>query len=544
MLGVATSVLAACGTDGGSKAPPQGAAGAGGGPSALGLPAGGVRRLLRGQYLRSVEYLFGEGAVDAARAAGSFPEDNRLSGYAAIGAAQVPPALDAPASWDRLAERIADAVVADPTTVAAHVPCIEDDQDDSCYEALAEGLGRLAFRRPVLPEEKDWIVGLASEGRALDGEFSTGLKYAVWGIASSPNFLYIVEAGQPDPDRPGWNALTGYELVTRLSFFLTNTTPDSALLDAAEAGAFDAPAGIADAARSLLEREVARDGVWDLLRDSLDVDRVLSVPKDAGIFPDFGPTLREAMVEELRRSIEEVVWTRNGDFRDLYRGTATFVNSQLASHYGLTGPAEGWEKVEFPSAQGRSGLVTSAAILTGTAHAQTTSPTLRGRWVRERLLCLTTPPPEPEDHPALPETAESTVTTRQRVAELTDDPTCRECHDELDPLGFALEHFDAIGRYRATEHDLAIDATGAIPSLGSWDGASELVEQLLEGDLVARCFVLHLLRAGLGHLESSGEEQAIEELTQSFVEDDHRLRALLVTVATSPLFRYVATPEE
>src|SRR5690606_27606586 len=167
-----------------------------------------------------------------------------VSGYAAIGAAQTPPAVSDPELWDIAAERVASATITDASTLGAHVPCIVSQPEAECYEELAENLGRLAFRRPVTAEEKAWMVDLAIEGEDLDGQFMTGVKYAVWGILSSPNFLYLVEIGEPDPDNPGWNKLTGYELAARLSFFLTDTTPDAALLAAAEEGELDTIEGL------------------------------------------------------------------------------------------------------------------------------------------------------------------------------------------------------------------------------------------------------------------------------------------------------------
>jgi hypothetical protein len=546
---MAAAALTACGDDAvfGDEDDGQGASGAGG-PLVFEPAEGGVRRLLGVQYLNSVRYLFGNAAANAVLASDFLPSDEPVSGYMAIGAAQTPPGLNFPEFWDLAAEQVADAVIADATTLATHVPCINSTQGAACYEQLAENLGRLAFRRPITAEEKAWIVGLATDGQALDGQFMTGVKYAVWGIVESPNFLYVVEIGEPDPEHPGWNKLTSYELAARMSFFLNNTTPDTALLAAAEAGMLDTVAGIQGMAAQLLARDAAEETVWALFREFLYVDRVMSAQKEPTTYPEFtaSTTIRSAMVEEIRLLLEDIVWTRGADIRELYTANYTFVNAELAEHYGVTAPTGAWGKASFPASQERSGFLTSGAFLARASHAVTTSPTRRGVFVRDRVLCMEVPPPDPEANTVLPQPqpGDPPKTTKELVEAHLTEPHCAQCHTLFDPIGFAMEHFDAVGNYRDKDNGFPIDATGSLPTIGEWDGAAELGQRILEEPLgrAGRCVIVNLMRGTLGHIETDGEEAAIVELSGAFAAGGYQLQDLLVEMTTSQLFRYVEGP--
>jgi hypothetical protein len=544
------SALTACGEDAVFDDGDDGTGASGAsGPLVFEPAPGGVRRLIGVQYLNSVRYLFGGTAVDAVVASDFLPNDEPVSGYKAIGAAQTPPGLNFPEFWDLAAEQVANAVVADPSTLATHVPCINAAQNVGCYEQLAENLGRLAFRRPVTAEEKAWIVGLATEGQAYDGQFMTGVKYAVWGIVESPNFLYVVEVGEPDPEHPGWNRLNAYELAARMSFFLNNTTPDAGLLAAAESGLLDTPEGIQSMAAQLLAREAAEDTVWALFREFLYVDRVSSAQKEPTVYPEFtaSTTIRSAMIEEVRLLLEDIVWTRGVDTRELFTANYTFVNEELAEHYGVPAPTSGaWGKVTLPASHGRSGFLTSGAFLARASHAVTTSPTRRGVFVRDRVLCMEVPPPDPSANTVLPqpEPGDPPQTTKDLVEAHLTEPHCAQCHTLFDPLGFAMENFDAVGKYRTNDNGFPIDATGTLPTLGDWEDATSLGQRILEDerDRAGRCIVVNLMRGTLGHLETEGEEAAIVELSAAFAEANYNLQDLLVEMTTSQLFRYVEGP--
>lgn len=536
------AIVSACGSDE-TVGFPDGDGGEGGG--VLGNPdfepaPGGIRRLLASQYVRSVRHLLGDGAAQAATPPTDFPVD----GFDAIGAATVAVPTSGPETYEQSALEIAEATIADPSRLAVFAPCVDSTPNAACYEEVAEDFARLAWRRSLTADEVDTLTSIATAAQAWDdGSFETGLKYELMAILQSPSFLYLVEVGEPTDDGERLQ-LTATELATRMSFFLTGRTPDVELLDAAERGELDDEDDIRAHARRLLESGDARDALDDFYSEVLFLRDIQTLSKDADEYPTFSPELGDAMKEETLLLIQDIVWERDGDAREIFGADYSFINAELAELYGVDAPSgSGFEKVTLPADHNRAGFLGQAAFLARFAHPVKTSPTRRGKFILNNVLCESVPPPPPDVIVELPEDNGEPQTMKQRLEQHYEDPACAGCHYDMDNIGFALENYDAIGQFRTKEDGLPIDPTSNVSHLGDFASARELAEILYEDERMAACFVKNFIRSSMGHRDTDGEAPAIDALRASFAEGGYSLQDLMVELTVSPAFRMVSDPK-
>lgn len=532
-------------TDDSGDAPQTGSTGAATteGPEPVFAPApGGLRRLLRHQYVGSIRYLLG----DAAAGVADPPEDYSLHGFDAIGAAELALPESAVEQLEASARAVAVAAVADRGTLGGHVPCVlAGEPDGECYRTVAADLGRLVWRRPLAAAEVDALVKIADAARTWGGDFATGLQYELMALLQSPYFLYIVEVGEPDPDDPAVRTLTAGELAARLSFFLLGRTPDAALLAAAAAGELATDDQVRAAATELLARPEARATLSTFYSELFQLRDLARVSKSAELFPQFTPALADAMQYETLRLIEDIVWDEDGDFMALLDADYTYVDSGLAALYGLPAPAQpGFSRVDLPPEQGRAGLLGHAGFLARFAHPAATSPTRRGLFIRTKLLCETVAPPPPGVDTSLPpDDPEQPQTMKEKLLQHMEDPNCNGCHAVIDPLGLALENYGPIGEFRTVDNGLAIDSSATVADLGEFASARELAGLLAADPRTTACVIKNFVRGALGHLERPGERPVLDDLEQEFVAGDHRLQHLLVELVASPVFRAVGAPK-
>jgi uncharacterized protein DUF1592/uncharacterized protein DUF1588/uncharacterized protein DUF1595/uncharacterized protein DUF1587 len=534
-LCTAAAIAPACGTDDPVFPPPE--------ETKFEPAAGGVRRILSHEYTRSIALVLGAEASEAAET----PKDIAQEGFDAIGATILPPSAEPIEIYERSAEAVAETALNNPATLAATAPCVSAAQaTDSCYREVATKVGRLMWRRPLAQEEIDSLVGVATFAADWDpaNAFEAAIKYELMALLQSPNFLYITALGQPD-EASGHRKLDAYELASRLSFFLLSRTPDAALLDKAEAGELETPEQIRSAAQTMIESSDARLSVELFYDELLRLRFLAETAKNAETFPTWTPELAAAMRQETLLLVEDLVWTRNADIRTLFNADYTYVNPELAAHYGLILPpgSTGFSKVFWREEQHRAGFTSQGAFLAHQSGPLRNSPTKRGKAVLKFILCEDPPPPPNNVVPELPMPPPGGATLRELLDLHMDDPACAPCHAQTDPIGFAFESFDAIGRHRtADEYGFPIDATGAVDGLGEWTNAAELGELLANDSRTGPCFVRGLVRGKLGHTESSGEARAIDALAASFAEGGHSMQSLLVDMAAHALFRYVNEP--
>jgi len=499
-----------------------------------------LRLLLSRQYVHAIRDLLGEDASAVAIT----PPDVAINGFEAVGAAQLA-LTDADIDiFEESGRAVAEVAIQDDTIIGRYHTCVPTGAgDDACLREFIGNFGRLAFRRPLSTEELDNYANVALAAATDLGDFDAGVTNAIATMLQSPNFLYQVEIGEPT-DTPGIRRLTQHELATRMSFFLVDTTPDAELLDLADATMLDDAAGIREAALALLARTEARQALADFTSEVWRLRELATVPKDPTVYPDFTPELAEAMRKETLALIGQVAWEEDGDFRDVFDASYTFVNADLAALYGLPNPeqyGDTFAQVTLPPEQQRGGILGHAGLLSLLAHISSTSPTYRGKFIRQQLLCQTIPAPPNDVETTLPPAGEY-QTMRERLEQHMEDPSCSGCHMLMDPLGLGLENYDGIGRYRTEENGAVIDPSSELDGQ-AFAGAQQL-GALLKGNAAApTCLVRNLFRHATGHIEIAGESVELEELDVAFADSGYRLQEVLVELVASPAFRLVGDQE-
>lgn len=508
---------------------------------------GGMRKMLAHEYTSSVALLLGP---EAAAAAGP-PVDVAQEGFDAIGATILSLSAEPIEFYERSANDVATAAIAAPSTLANYAPCVSAAQATvECYTEVATQMGRMMYRRPLEQAEIDTLVGVATFAQQWATEntqdpFTSAIKYELMALLQSPNFVYIPELGEPDAGS-GFRKLNQYELASRISFFLLGRTPDAAMLAKAEAGELTNGEQIAAVAAELIESVEARTALTTYYDELFRLRYLPSTPKNAATFPTWTPELAEAMRQESLLLIDDIIWQSQADARTMFNADYTFVNDALALHYGITPPGGGptaFVKADWPAAQNRAGIISQGSILAHQSGPERNSPTKRGKFIRQVLLCQVVPPPPDNVVPELPPQPPGGATLEQLLELHLTDPACATCHGLTDPVGFAFEHFNSIGAYRTVdEQGLTIEGNGSDPILGEWNSAADLANILASEERTARCMIQNFVRGKIGHTEVDGEAVAIDDLNEVFGADGYRLKQLLVQMTASPLFRYTGEP--
>jgi Protein of unknown function (DUF1588)/Protein of unknown function (DUF1592)/Protein of unknown function (DUF1595)/Protein of unknown function (DUF1585)/Protein of unknown function (DUF1587) len=508
-----------------------------GAPAAVEGLAGPLNsRLLLGfEYRNAIEDLFGP--LAAARA--NPPADTALNGLTAVGAGTLSLGMSQLEVYETSARAVAEAAVGDPVTRASLLPCEPlGAADAACMAAVAATLGPRVLRQPL---SDDALAGWADLGLAAalqEGSFDEGLKWLLTGLLLSPDFLYLSSAGRPHPGDARLSLLTAPELASRLSFFLTGSTPPEWLLLAARRGELEDSEQVAAAARQLLAGPRGDAAVARLFDELFGLEGLSLAAKDNIVYPGWTPGLADSMRAEFLALVGEASRDDGRDLRRLLDQKVAYVDARLAAHYGLPAPqGGGLERVALAPESGRGGLLSLGAFLARHSHPVSSSPTLRGKFVRERLLCQPIDAPPTNVIPSLPPPLPGKPqTTRQRHAEHMQLAGCSGCHTLMDPLGFALEHFDATGAYRDTEVGLPIDATGALDGV-PFDGAQQLGAILATDARVQRCLLRTFYRHAVGRLEAAGEEKFLAAQEARFSALGGAIKPWLVELVSSPQFR-------
>ncbi|MCA9105648.1 MAG: DUF1592 domain-containing protein [Planctomycetales bacterium] len=414
----------------------------------------------------------------------------------------------------------------------------EDDGRDEVHataERLVQRLASRAYRRPATDEEVTRLTELVmlavDEGDGLE----TGMQLALQAVLASPHFLFKVEAplGPEEESR----RLSDYELATSLSYFLWSSMPDDELLRSAWLGELSRPEELRRQVRRMLDDPKSAALVENFSEQWLQLRVLDGIEPDATRFPQFDESLRADMQEETKRLFADVV---RGDASILTLLTAdyTFVNERLARHYGLPEVrGESFQRVSLRGT-GRGGLLTHASILTLTSNPTRTSPVKRGKWVLDNLLGTPPPPPAPGVL-ALEDQGQLSGTLRERMEQHRADPSCASCHARMDPIGFALENFDAIGQWREDDGEGAIDASGQLPDGARFIGAIELQETLATDrqDDFTKAFAEKLMTYALGRGLRYYDSCAIEEITRRAGDRDHRFDEYVLAIVESDAFQ-------
>jgi hypothetical protein len=518
-------------------------AGSDAGDDALAASQPRVRLLTAQQYSNSIAQVFGEDV--GASVIAPLPPLPRTDGLLANGAAFVAPTSDQVSQIQQAAAAIAAAVVDDDHRDFL-LPCrphSTTDADRACATTFLRDSGRLLFRRPLSDRRLDEVVAIAERAAGETEDFYQGLALALETLLISPEFLFIIDRSEPDPDRPGEERLDAYSLASRLSFFLWNSAPDEALLRAAESGALHSAKGRAEAVDRLLASPRLEAGMRAFFDDMLAFDDFDSLAKDPEMYPMVtAKTLADAREQTLRTIIDHLL-TKEADYRDLFTTRKTYMSMALAAVYG-TPTGEGWVEHEFSADSHRRGLLTHVSFLAANSHAVRSSPTLRGKAMRELLLCQHVPDPPPDVDFSKLEDAGDVATARERLQVHNTNPACAGCHLITDPMGLSLENFDGAGSYRETENGAELDIAGELDGV-FYDDVDGLADAMRNHPKLSYCLVNRLYAYGTGGPVSlKHDRDVLKWFEAGFVADGYSLPALLRDISTSPVFSGLrATPE-
>ncbi|MEX1367603.1 MAG: DUF1592 domain-containing protein [Nannocystaceae bacterium] len=447
--------------------------------------------------------------------------------------------------YEEAADELSHLVFDDPDQRLAVVGCEPAAPGDACVQGFLQDFGRRAYRRPLTTAELDRWQAVTVE--LADPDAWEGLRLAVAGMLQSPNFLYRVELGEPDPEDPDQLRYTAYEMASRLSFLLWNTSPDDELLDAAAAGELLDADTVREHAERMLADPRANAAVQEFFAQYFDLGRLSGVSRDPDLYPEFASTLPTSMRTEIQLLVDDFVFRRDVDIRGIYGTRSTFVNEELAQLYGVEAPgasAIAFVPAHLPEDGPRVGMLTLGAFLTMNAHETETSPTLRGKYVRERVLCQTVLPPPDEVDTDIGDGQGEAATLRERLEQHRNNPACAGCHSFIDPPGFLFESFDSIGTFRTEDQNgFPIDATGDLDG-EPLANATELGPLLAQDPRVGRCMVIQLFRHAQGRLEHDYERDIINDLDARFADEGYRFARLMLELVTHEGFRTVGAPDQ
>ncbi len=410
------------------------------------------------------------------------------------------------------------------------------DRQEECAQRILRTLMRRAYRRPVT--QGDLEKSLAFFREAVADGFETGIERALAAVLVSPEFFFRIER---DPDGIAPDSayrLSDLELASRLSFFLWSSIPDDELLDAAVRGELSNPDVRERHVRRMLADDRSGNLVSNFASQWLYLRNLESITPDMRLFTDFDDNLRQAFHRETELFFESVL-REDRSVIDLLRSDYTFLNQRLAKHYGIPHVyGSRFRRVVLDADSRRGGILRHGSILTATSYATRTSPVIRGKWVLENVLGIP-PPPPPASVPALKDnTVSGSLSVRGRLAEHRANPACSGCHNLIDPVGFSLENFDAVGRWRTMESGVAIDAAGGLPDGSEFSGVEGLEQALLQRpDVFAGTVTEKLLTFALGRGVEAYDGPAVRKIVREASADDYRISSIILGITSSAPFQ-------
>jgi hypothetical protein len=416
------------------------------------------------------------------------------------------------------------------------------DATDDCARRILTTLVRRAYRRPAKEADIAELMPFYNDGKAARS-FDFGIEKVLERLLVSPQFLYRIER-QPAQAKPGdtWR-VSDLELASRLSFFVWSSIPDDQLLDLAEQNKLHDPAVLEQQLRRMLADRRSEALVNNFAAQWLYLRDIESKQPDEILFPEFDQTLREAMRQETELFLSSV-FRENRSILDLLSADYTFLNERLAQHYGIPGIRGSYfRRYTFPPGSPRGGLLGEGSFLTITSYANRTSPVLRGKWVLQNLLASPPPPPPPNVPSLKTEGKEpgTTLTMREAMTAHRANPACAGCHARMDPIGFAMETFDADGKYRDQDNGNPIDVSGVLPDGRKFAGVAGLKKELLRNpDQFVAAAAENLLMYALGRNVQYYDEPSVREIVRAAKGNKntpYEFQTLVAEVVKTPAFQ-------
>lgn len=514
-----------------------------------------LRRLTVRQYINTLEDLFpGNSFTDLQTL---LPADPRSHGFENAARLQVPSAALIE-GYQRGALEVTRTVFAsgDAFESATGLPAPDSVAEANvAAESVIRDLGRRLFRRPIgdADVERYGQIFAASfeDTGALQDDFLVAISLTVAAMLQSPNFVYLLETGVgAEEAAPGELVPLGaYEVASRLSYFLWDSTPDETLLAAAEANALSTADEIETQVRRMLELPRGRAAVVNLHRQWLGFDDVLSEMKDPATYPLWSEQTLLDTHAQMERFVEHNFFEGEGTLQGLLTSTEVPVSPALAELMGVPSPAGDWEILDLDPAQ-RRGVLTLPGFLAGHSHPVNPSPVLRGQFVRERVLCAPVPPPPDDIDPTPPEDSGEAETNRERYDIFLDNPSCASCHTLLHGIGYPFEIYDSVGAFRTTDAGKSVDASGVVagvPGLEEVDVSDALgmMDVIAGSDASRQCAATQFFHSGFGRSpEPEADSCMTDDMVTALQDSDGDLHELMVSLARSTDFRFRRIPQD
>ncbi len=496
-----------------------------------------MRRLTGEQYKNIMTDVFGP-TIDFG---GRFEPDMRADGLLAIGSSHVGVTAAGMEQYDAMSRTIARQIV-DPAHRDMMLSCKPKDPkaaDDACVRQVMGEVGLLLYRRPLTGAELDAFVTAARLGAEKTEDFYTGLSLSLASMMSSPKFLFRAETATPVRGKAGEYQLDAYSTASRLSFFLWNSGPDATLMQAAQKGELSSPKGLARQVDRMLASPRVEAGVRAFFVDFLAFDEFENVTKDTALFPKFSTQAASDAQEQTLRTIVDVVLTNKGDYRDIFTTRKTFLTKELGAIYQVpvagylpNGSPDTWQPFEFAADDNRAGIMTHMSFTALHSPSGRGSAVLRGKAVREILLCQKVPAPPGNVNFDLINDTTNYRTARDRLAAHTREPMCAGCHKITDAMGLALENFDAAGAWRTTEGGVKLDTSGTVDGR-AFTGPKDLGKVLAGMPATTACVTNRMLGYALGRAPA---REQVASLEKNFAATGYRIPALMRLIATSESF--------
>lgn len=489
-----------------------------------------LRRLTRFEYDNTVRDLLGTALTPSS----AFPPDEVADGFSNNALVLTVSGLHAEKYLEAAEALAAEAAGKLPTLLPCDPGLIGEE---ACAREFASRFGRRAFRRALDTEDLAVLMEAYAAGAA--NGFQKGVEVMIRAVLQSPHFLYRVEFTGASQLGAGMVRLNGFETATRLAYLLWSSAPDDALLEAAETGQLATAEQVEARARVMLQDPRAKAAAAEFFRQWLGLTRLETTSKHAETFPSWSEDMRRAMRDEAAAFVGHVLWSDTPTLESLFTVPLGMPAGPLAALYGVQPSAAG-QIVPLP-AQERVGILTLPAFLAAQAHPDQTSPVLRGKFIRGKVLC-TPPPPPPPDADVTPPPPGEGGTARERYSRHSTDRECATCHQLMDPLGFPFENYDALGAYRTSDNGQPVDVSGEmIASLdmdGPFQGVAGLAAKLSGSDQVRDCIATQWFKYAVGRSEEGGDACSLLPLQNGFELADANLLELMVGTTRSEVFLY------
>jgi hypothetical protein len=511
--------------------------------SAANLPASEKPALLRllseSEYRNAIADIFGQDIV----VSGRFEPARREEGLLAVGARSMHISGGTIDLYYAFARNIAEQVVA-PRRRQTLFPCRPSDvkkSDDPCARAFFASTGRLLFRRSLDDTELAKEVDVAHEVAEKKDDFYAGISAVLSNMLLSPEFLYRIQVSESDPNDPNRTILDAFSRASVLSFYLWDTSPDTLLIDAAAKGELYTQKGLERQVDRMLASPRIERGVRAFFSDMLGFEEFETLSKDPKFFPRFTqPVIAQAREQTLRTIVEHVV-RKHGDYRDLFTTPDTFLTRSLAAIYDVpitdgadNGEPDRWVPYSYPEGDPRAGILSQVSFVALHSPAARTSPTLRGKALRELLMCQHVPPPPGNvDFTKFEQSAATLTTTRERVFAHLKNPVCAGCHRIMDPIGLSLENFDSDGSYRKVEKGLQIDASAQLNGK-KFEGSIGLAKVLHDDPAITSCVAQRSFAFAAGFTPNPNSPQW-QQIEQRFRDSKYNVLVLMRQIAASEL---------